>query len=622
MDTKSFYTSKQVFSLISKFLAVGGQEELQTRFTKALKDLNENQCRIPVLGLQGSGKSSFLNAVLFGDILLPVDAQETTCIPTEIRYGETAAPKAEVVFLDGIRKEVPCTEEGLAQYVHQEHNRENRLNVSHIEICVKNELLRNGLVLVDLPGVGSITIANQKTTLDYLKKSSAAIYLLRTVPPITRSEAVYIQGALPLLNKIFWVQNQWLDESNEEINEGCDFNEEKLKLIAKKVHKPQEYISRPTVVCVKHALDGKIDDDPKMVAKSNIAPFMKNILQFAENWHKAVQNQLRNDAHELVINALGVAAEKKKQYEQIMSGKENEAKEELEAQLLTANQIKDENRALTRKVNEYVREQKQKLQKNISDLCRTGAENLRNQVRDLIDKGVTGGARLEEAYNDCAKEVLEEVFQALQQPFLTLIQGSQQIIQDLKPISLSKADFHVHGIFSQKSKAHAHYGKIGGGVGIVAGTAAGAVATGATAGIAGMKVGATIGTLVPIPAIGTAIGAVLGGLIGSLIGIWGGKKTAKIQLDRQREIAREELFKQIDIFKKELENNYRTVLDNYVESIEGALRDWNKEQNSRLEHEYEVRKKDFSASKTEIQNNLKNIESDIVALNKLEKEIM
>ena len=146
-----------------------------------------------------------------------------------------------------------------------------------------------------------------------------------------------------------------------------------------------------------------------MVAKSNIAPFMKNILQFAENWHKAVQNQLRNDAHELVINALGVAAEKKKQYEQILSGKENEAKEELEAQLLTANQIKDENRALTRKVNEYVREQKQKLQKNISDLCRTGAENLRNQVRDLIDKGVTGGARLEEAYNDCAKEVLNSV---------------------------------------------------------------------------------------------------------------------------------------------------------------------------------------------------------------------
>ena len=93
MDTKSFYTSKQVFSLISKFLAVGGQEELQTRFTKALKDLNENQCRIPVLGLQGSGKSSFLNAVLFGDILLPVDAQETTCIPTENSIWKLPPPK-------------------------------------------------------------------------------------------------------------------------------------------------------------------------------------------------------------------------------------------------------------------------------------------------------------------------------------------------------------------------------------------------------------------------------------------------------------------------------------------------------------------------------------------------
>ena len=75
--------------------------------------------------------------------------------------------------------------------------------MSHIEICVKNELLRNGLVLVDLRASAVLRLPNQKTTLDYLKKSSAAIYLLRTVPPITRSEAVYIQGALPLLNKIF-----------------------------------------------------------------------------------------------------------------------------------------------------------------------------------------------------------------------------------------------------------------------------------------------------------------------------------------------------------------------------------------------------------------------------------
>lgn len=145
MDTKSFYTNKQVFSLLSKFLAVDNSSELQARFAKALNDLNENQCRIPVLGVQGSGKSSFLNAVLFGDILLPVDADETTCIPTEIRYGDNTTPKAKVVFSDGVCKDVPCTEKGLAQYVHQAHNPENRQKVSHLEISLKMNYLRMAL---------------------------------------------------------------------------------------------------------------------------------------------------------------------------------------------------------------------------------------------------------------------------------------------------------------------------------------------------------------------------------------------------------------------------------------------------------------------------------------------
>ena len=64
--------------------------------------------KVIVIGCPGAGKSTFLNAVLFGDIILPVDADETTRIPTGVRYGENAKPEAFVVMSSGERRKVAC----------------------------------------------------------------------------------------------------------------------------------------------------------------------------------------------------------------------------------------------------------------------------------------------------------------------------------------------------------------------------------------------------------------------------------------------------------------------------------------------------------------------------------
>ena len=199
---RTFYSDTTAIDTLTRHLSDVGIEQ---RFQKSVTDLDSSECVIPVLGTQGAGKSSFLNAVLFGDIVLPVDADETTCILTEIRYGADDKPKAVVVFSSGERHDVSCSEEGLGEYVHQTKNPGNKKGVAHIEIFLKNDVLKQGIVLVDLPGVGSITAANQKTTLEYLKGCPAAIFMLRTVPPITNSESVFIQGALPLMGRVFWV---------------------------------------------------------------------------------------------------------------------------------------------------------------------------------------------------------------------------------------------------------------------------------------------------------------------------------------------------------------------------------------------------------------------------------
>ena len=102
MSIVDFYSDQEVAKLLSEYVGGSGISDL---LRKGREDLQAKVCYISVLGTQGSGKSSLLNALLFGNIVLPVDVDETTCIPTVVRYSDSAEPKAFAVLED--EKAVP-----------------------------------------------------------------------------------------------------------------------------------------------------------------------------------------------------------------------------------------------------------------------------------------------------------------------------------------------------------------------------------------------------------------------------------------------------------------------------------------------------------------------------------
>jgi GTPase Era involved in 16S rRNA processing len=158
---------------------------------------------LAVLGQFKRGKTTFINALL-GEEILPTGILPLTSIITLIRFGERK--KAEVVFLDNRRCTIGPTE--LRQYVSESENAKNEKKVHHVELAYPSSFLKNGIVLIDTPGVGSIALHNTETTQGFLPRIEAAVVLLGADPPVTQVEFQFIDELFSTVEKAFFLLNK------------------------------------------------------------------------------------------------------------------------------------------------------------------------------------------------------------------------------------------------------------------------------------------------------------------------------------------------------------------------------------------------------------------------------
>lgn len=161
---KKFTNNQELIKIIDKYS--NGNRPLGSLIREIAVNSENSEMIVPVLGMQGMGKSTLINAMLAEDIL-PSDADETTCVPVEIKYGEDE--QAIIFFNDRSEQTIVHKKEELQPYVDNVENPANCKGVSHIILYRKNELLKNGLTIVDLPGIGSLTAENEKTTQRYIR---------------------------------------------------------------------------------------------------------------------------------------------------------------------------------------------------------------------------------------------------------------------------------------------------------------------------------------------------------------------------------------------------------------------------------------------------------------------
>jgi len=229
--------------------------------------IETNAFNLVVVGQFKRGKTSLINALLGADIL-PVAVVPLTSIVTIMTYGEVL--RANVFFNDGRVAEIKP--ESLSEYVTEKGNPKNVKDVSEVVITYPSPYLKDGVRLIDTPGVGSIYQHNTDVAYQYLPKSDAALFLLSVDQPMSKAELDFLKDVKEYSNKIFFLLNK-ADYLNEaDLKESIDFSKGVLE-------EAMGAEVRIFPVSARLAIEGTFSNSEDMVQKSRL-PRFSQVLNF------------------------------------------------------------------------------------------------------------------------------------------------------------------------------------------------------------------------------------------------------------------------------------------------------------------------------------------------------
>lgn len=241
--------------------------------TRAVEELIakllEGHFNLAVLGQFKRGKTTLINALL-GSRLLPTGVVPLTSIITLIKYGNNL--HIEVLFNNGTRKEITLDE--LPDYVTEKGNPENQKGVQYVEVHYDSPYLRDGVQIIDTPGIGSTYQHNTAVTYNYLSKVDAAVFLVGVDPPISQVEYDFLNDIRKYVDKILFLQNK-IDQMDEKDRiESLEFTKH---VIEQKVGLKDIKIFP---ISAKYALEGRLNGNQEMRDRSSVSDFERALNDF------------------------------------------------------------------------------------------------------------------------------------------------------------------------------------------------------------------------------------------------------------------------------------------------------------------------------------------------------
>lgn len=548
MNIQQFVDEKLV-AILDKYSVPG--QEMGVSLKAAVLRSNSKELIIPILGMQGMGKSTLINAILKEDIM-PSEADETTCVPVEVKYGEVE--QAEVYFSSDIKTKIVHTKNELYEYVDNNSNPGNEKQVSRIVLYRKNSLLEKGLTIVDLPGVGSLTRANEETTNRYIQNLCTAIFVIPTVPTIRKTEAIFIKSVWSQFPVAIFVQNRWSNDTPQSIAESVPYNTMRLKQIAEQLNNPfDEHI---IVVSAYDGIAGELQHNKEQVEKSNISELINTISSLSDNWDVSMSQALKERVANTLIFIQARIEEKIASKQKSLDDIIREGEERITRFQTETEDIKSK----LKETQKLLRVKEEEVFGFVNEKTNEYAGKIRAGIHQIIEKGVVDGEKLTKAFEDIQETEAEKLFNTTFDYINDIKLEIEARIErfDSSIDSNDSINFNPQKFFKEKTTKYEKGGKVVlDTVGAVASTKAGFV-VGASVTKALGAAGSLAGPL------GTAAGILTGILITGAIN-WATNKGKKAITNKRGNTTKAEISAKIessaDSFKKCVNAKFEEFFD-------------------------------------------------------------
>jgi hypothetical protein len=171
--------------------------DLAQRATAAAARLKRPSTIVCVVGEFKQGKSSLVNGLL-GQAICPVDDDLATSAITLVRFGEQAVATVKRKREDGSAVSETVAIDQLGDWVSEAGNPRNEKNVERVEITVPSPLLKQGLVVVDTPGMGGLGAGHAAATLAFLPFADGLIFVSDASAELSAPEVDFLRRATEL----------------------------------------------------------------------------------------------------------------------------------------------------------------------------------------------------------------------------------------------------------------------------------------------------------------------------------------------------------------------------------------------------------------------------------------
>jgi len=436
------FVDNQLVEILDKYS--DESSKLGSSLKQTIKNSEGAEMIIPILGVQGTGKSTLINGLLKENIL-PNEADETTCVPVEVKYGENE--KADVFFFGKSDVVVVNTREELGEYVDNNYNPANRKGVERIVLYRQNPLLKTGMTIVDLPGVGSLTLENENTTKRYIENLCAAVFVLPTNPPFTKTQAMFIKAVWSQFPQAVFVQNDW-GETEMEKAECLDYKRINLRNIAKELHTSFDDEDLVVVNAYK-SIRGALEQNKVMLQESNISSLVDKLDHISLNWETEKRNALltkvgmcllgtkqtiQDRIHEQSLSAEEVVKKRKAEHDDYVKGTR-----------LIGEKLDGVRRLLSDKEDEIFQ-----LSKTKSAEC---AGLIRAKIYQVIESGVVDGSKLAEAFEHIQEDEMKSFFDAIFGKMMETKYAIEEKFSEIQDVFNSENDFRQESIAFDKKSA-------------------------------------------------------------------------------------------------------------------------------------------------------------------------